>query len=150
MRTVCPSLPVPFSSFASISPFLLLFVPFIGIWIWRLKLKREIDRVNGIDFEEIKVELSKRQQLSPEFQGNTNQCVCKHCTALHLSKNFHGKHFHSIAHLQLSSIFLQRLTLSRKYLLLLTEGSSYLRGTSILFSIVLLVSWVSYPVSYIS
>lgn len=27
-------------------------------------------RVNGIDFEEIKVELSKRQHLSPEFRGN--------------------------------------------------------------------------------
>lgn len=26
--------------------------------------------MNGIDFEEIKVDLSKRQHLSPEFQGN--------------------------------------------------------------------------------
>lgn len=31
-------------------------------------------RVNGIDFEEIRVDLSKRQQLSPEFKG-TSLCV---------------------------------------------------------------------------
>ncbi|XLS94216.1 hypothetical protein HN51_070224 [Arachis hypogaea] len=27
-------------------------------------------KVNGIEFNEIKVEISKRQQLSPEFAGN--------------------------------------------------------------------------------
>lgn len=31
--------------------------------------KPEIDRVNGIEIEEIHIELSKRQHLSPEFQG---------------------------------------------------------------------------------
>ena len=30
----------------------------------------QFDRVNGIDFEEIHIELSKRQHLSPEFQGS--------------------------------------------------------------------------------
>lgn len=93
-------------------------------------MKREIDRANGIDFEEIKVELSKRQHLSPEFKGN--RCVCKHCTTCH-DFDFSSETLHLIAYLQLHSIFFQLLTLSRKYLLSLMEGTSYSRGIQLLF-----------------
>lgn len=57
-------------------------------------------RVNGIDFEEIKVELFKRQQLSAEFKGTASYihtyiymyaCVCAIChTYVLLSKNIHS------------------------------------------------------------
>ena len=36
-----------------------------------------LSRVNGIDFEEIKVDLSKRQHRNPEFEGDPFS-ICLH------------------------------------------------------------------------
>lgn len=41
------------------------FVNICMIWVFYIYLYR----VNGIDFEEVRVDISKRQQLSPEFKG---------------------------------------------------------------------------------
>ena len=56
-------------------------------------------RVNGIDFEEIKVDLSKRQQLSPEFRGYSyflftlKMLSVVYCVYLNLTFNFIGFSF---------------------------------------------------------
>jgi len=71
MQIECPSHPVRFSYSASISISLIIFsFSFFTFVVSFWNLNTVSYRVNGIDFEEIKVDLSKRQHLSPEFQGN--------------------------------------------------------------------------------
>jgi hypothetical protein len=43
----------------------------IGIWVVFVFWEIGVIRVNGIDFEEIKLDLSKRQHLSAEFKGTS-------------------------------------------------------------------------------